>query len=59
MAIEAQVKSTCEDCGKAIWVGDRIVLSGGAGWVHEVCPVKEPKRGEVCPECFTEKSLAG
>lgn len=58
MPITAQHPAVCEDCGDYIQVGDVIVLAGGAGWVHQVCP-KLPQPRPVCPTCFQETALNG
>lgn len=57
MSTPALFESRCEDCGKQIQVGQPIILAGGAGWVHDICPRDKPR--PVCGECFMEIPLSG
>lgn len=54
--------ATCINCHGRISPSDSVVDTVD-GPSHRDCwldnPEAETKRGEVCPECFTEKSLTG
>lgn len=56
----ARWAGTCQSCGGQFDQGDEVARTKD-GTVHEGCrdDPAEPKRGEVCPECFTEKALSG
>lgn len=61
-AVEARFASRCPECGQTIEIGAPIAPGRDflAPWVHETCPPgKLDIIREVCPECFTERSVDG
>jgi hypothetical protein len=61
MAFEAVYGGVCVECWGAITPGQLIKHDPrSAGYQHDQCPTEEAtRRGEVCPTCRMERSLAG
>lgn len=58
---EAQYPGVCAECAGKIRPGDAITsASGGGRWQHVTCPpAKFDVVREMCPGCFTERSVTG
>jgi len=66
VSFPAEYESMCAGCGSTIRVGDLIEPSDPDDgefkpwWQHESCPpAKFDITREVCPTCFTERSVNG
>ena len=58
---EARYPGRCA-AGDEISVGDILAYDSDRQGIHVECadyPDRPKKRGEICPRCFTEKSLTG
>jgi hypothetical protein len=58
---EARYPGRCPSCQHGIEVGDELIMEDEVA-VHFDCagePTKRIRPREVCPRCFTEKSVSG
>ena len=59
---EAKYPGRCAGCDDGISVGERLTYDGDDQVVHVDCSDTQQharKPAEICPRCFTEKSVTG
>ncbi|MBW9093136.1 hypothetical protein JNB62_05525 [Microbacterium jejuense] len=60
IVMTAMFATKCDACGGMIQPGQKIGALPDGDWTHVVCPpAKFDITRDVCPECFTERSVTG